>query len=269
MSMNDIDTRRVQALSAVGFSFERGGAHSSRTIMLDELSSLFEYVNQADARKKDYQRAIVEDNCLAKRSGKTRTLTFRHLVDLYGLDSQIVLFRAMRFFWQRDTESRALLALLSAYARDSVLRTASKFIIDTPEGAMITRESLEKIIDDCESGRFSEATLKSTAQNINSSFTKSGHLIGKAKKIRSRAGATAGSVAYALFLGYLCGSRGRELFETEFSKLLDCSFDRMLELTEEASRKGWIICKRIGTVIEVLFPALITKEELERLHEQN
>jgi len=265
--MNDVDPRRIQVLSDFGFSFERGGAHSSRTIMLDELTDLFEYLPGTEVRKEAYLRAIVEDNCLAKRSGTTRLLTFRHLVDLYGLDSAIVLFRAMRFFWQRDSDARPLLALLLAYSRDSVLRCAAKFIIETHEGMQISREALEKIIDAVEPGRFSEATLKSTAQNINSSFTKSGHLEGKAKKIRSRANATAGSVAFALFLGYACGSRGRQLFETEFAKLLDCSFDRMLELTEEASRKGWIVCKRIGTVIEVVFPNLMTKEEQERLHE--
>ena len=265
-SMNDIDVRGKKALSEIGFSFERGGAHSSRTIMLDELTSLLECVNRVDAPKSEYLKVIVEDNALAKRSGKTRALTFKHLVDLYALDSRVVLFRAMRYFWQRDVDARALLALLSAYARDPVLRSATGFIVDTPPGSTISREALEKFIDDKESGRFSAATLKSTAQNIGSSFTKSGHLIGKAKKVRSRARATAGSVAYALFLGYLCGSRGRELFETEFAKILDCPFDRMLEMTEEASVKGWVVCKRIGTVIEVSFPNLITKEELERLH---
>ncbi len=269
MSMNDIDARQAQALTEVGFSFERGGAHSSRTIMLDELNALFSYVTLGDARKDDYRHAIVEDNCLAKRSGKTRALTYRHLVDLYALDPRVVLFRAMHYFWQRDSDARALFALLSAYARDSVLRSAAKFILDTPEGATVTPDAVKNIIDAGESGRFSEATLKSTAQNINSSFTKSGHLIGKAKKARSRAVATGGSAAYALFLGYLCGARGRELFETEFARLLDCPFDRMLALTEEASRKGWIVCKRIGTVIEVLFPNLITQEELERLHEKD
>lgn len=265
MRMLDIDARQAKALSELGFSFERGGAHSARTIMLDELTGLFEYV-KADSQKNVYLKAIVEDNCLAKRSGKTRTLTFRHLLDLYALDSRVVLLRALRYFWDRDPDGRALNALLCAYARDPILRLATKHILDTPEGATVTREAIEKIIDATESGRFSGATLKSTAQNINASFTKSGHLVGKAKKVRSRAIPTAGSTAYALFLGYLCGSRGRELFETEFAQLLDCSFDRMLELAEAASRRGWIVFKRISTVIEVVFPPLITKEELERLH---
>lgn len=267
MAMINIDGRKKKPLSDIGFSFDRGGAHSSRTIMLDELDSLLAYVSQPDALKDEYLKAIVDDNCLAKRSGKTRALTYRHLVDLYALDPKIVLFRAMRFFWQRDPDGRALNALLCAYARDSVLRSATEFIINAPEGTTVTREALGKLIEDSESGRFSQATLKSTAQNINSSFTKSGHLSGRTKKVRSRANATAGSTAYALLLGYLCGSRGRELFDTEFARMLDCPFDRMLALTEEASRRGWIVCKRIGTVIEVLFPNIVTREELERLHD--
>jgi hypothetical protein len=269
MSMNEIDITQEQALSVVGFSFERGGAHSSRTIMLDELSRLFDFVDKVDAPKSLYFQAIVEGNCLAKRSRMTRMLTYKHLVGLYALDSRVILFRVMRFFWQRDRDARALLALLCAFARDSILRISAQYIVDTREGTRITRELIEAIIDNFEPGRFSQVTLASVAKNINSSFTKTGHFTGKARKVRSRAHATVGSVAYALFLGYLCGSRGRELFETEFAKLLDCPYDRMLELTEEASRKGWIVCKRIGMVIEIVFSNLITKEELERLHEQN
>lgn len=263
------DASNSNTLTKLGFSFEKGGAHCSRTIMLDELTQLFEFVPEIDVTKQEYFKAITEENCLSKRSGKTRILTFRHLVDLYALDPSVVLFRTMRYFWQRDVDARPLIALLLAYARDSVLRSVTKTILCTPEGSVLTRETVEKAIDNIERGRFSEATLKSTAQNINSSFTKSGHLAGKAKKVRTRPAPTAGSVSFALFLGYLCGSRGMEMFETEFTKLLDCSFERMAELAEEASRKGWINCKRIGLVIEIVFPNLITQKELDQLYEKN
>ena len=43
----------------------------------------------------------------------------------------------------------------------------------------------------------------------------------------------------------------------------------MAELAEEASRKGWINCKRIGLVIEIVFPNLITQKELDQLYEKN
>ena len=159
--------------------------------------------------------------------------------------------------------------MLCVYARDTIFRSSAQFILKCPEGAVIQRESLEDYIDAQEPGRFSNATLKSTAQNINSTWTKSGHLQGRSKKVRSCARATAGSVAYALFLGYLTGVRGNLLFQTEYIKILDCSCMKAVELAEEASCKGWISVKRVGDVIEVLFPNLIKQEEMERLCEQN
>ncbi|MBU4326272.1 MAG: hypothetical protein KKB91_00810, partial [Proteobacteria bacterium] len=85
----------------------------------------------------------------------------------------------------------------------------------------------------------------------------------------ARALPTAGSVSYALLLGYLTGVRGESLFKTDYAKLLDCSFEKAIELTAEASRKGWIVFKRVGDVIEVLFPNLINEQEMEWLREQN
>lgn len=262
-------TEKNKQLTRFGFSFERGGAHTSRTMMLEELGALLSYINRADAERSDYLRAIDDENCLGKRSGKTRILTYRHLVALYSLDPSNILFRALLFFWNRDTTGQPLLALLCTYARDSIFRSSAPFVLEFPEGATITREALEEFIDEIEPGRFSKATLKSTAQNINSTWTKSGHLVGRVRKVRVRAIPTAGSVSYALLLGYLTGVRGQSLFRTEYTKLLDCSFERLVELAEEASRKGWIVFKRVGDVIEILFPNLINEQEMEWLREQS
>ena len=266
VSMTEKNSKK---LSRFGFSFERGGAHSSRTMMLEELGTLLSYIGRFDAKKTEYLRAIDEENCLGKRSGKTRALTCRHLVDLYSLDSSNLLYRALLFFWQRDSSGQPLLALLCAYARDAILRSSMSFILRFPEGETIPREALEEFIDKKEPSRFSKATLKSTVRNINSTWTKSGHLTGRARKIRSQATPTAGSVSYALLLGYLIGARGELLFQTEYTNLLDCSFDKAVELAEEASRKGWIVFKRVGDVIEVLFPNLINEQEMEWLREQS
>ena len=256
-------------LIQLGFRFDRGGAHTARTMMLQELEALLAHVDRVEATSADYLRAIDEENCLRKRSQKTRVLTYRHLRELYALDPSVLIFRALLFFWQRDTAARPLLALLCAYARDSVLRSTAPVILAQPEGATITRESVEAFIDDLEPGRFSSATLKSVAQNVNSSWTQAGHLTGKVRKIRSRPSPTAGSAAFALLLGYLTGARGQTLFCTEYAKLLGCSKDRTMELAEEASRRGWIVVKRLGDVVEVLFPNLLTAEDLECLREQS
>lgn len=256
-------------LERFGFSFKHGGAHTSRTMMLEELRTLIAYVDRPDALKADYLHVITEENCLGKRSGKTRMLTYRHLVDLYSLDPSLALYRALLFFWQCDPDGQPLLALLCAYARDPLFRQTAFYILEFPEGATVTRVAMEEFIDEQEPGRFSQATLKSTAQNINSTWTKSGHLTGRQKKTRSKAVATVGSVAYALFLGYLRGARGKLLFQTEYMQLLECSSERAIDLAEEASRNGWIVFKRIADVIEVLFPNLINAQEMEWLHEPN
>ncbi|MBK8464925.1 MAG: hypothetical protein IPL32_03760 [Chloracidobacterium sp.] len=149
----------LQHLSKLGFSHERGGAHTSRTMMLEELSALLSYVGRPDAIKSDYLRAIDEENCLGKRSGKTRVLTYRHLVDLYSLDPSTTIFRAMLYFWGRDLDARPLLALLCTYARDPIFRMSASFLLPSEEGAVVTRVALERVLDEKTSGRFSTATL--------------------------------------------------------------------------------------------------------------
>lgn len=266
--MNEENTHNIK-LERLGFSFERGGVHTARTMMLAELRALLSFVDAADADKADYMEAIQAANCLGKRSGKTRTLTFRHLADLYALDPSLLVFRALRFFWQRDVDGQPLLAVLCAYTRDPMLRATAPFILEFPEGTIITRESMEDLIDAQEPGRFSKATLTSTAQNINSSWTQAGHLAGRARKVRARAVATPGAVSVALLLGYVSGLRGESLFKSDYTKMLDCSFERTIELAEDASRRGWISLKRVGQVVEVLFPNLITAQEMEWLREPN
>lgn len=252
-----------------GFTNERGGAHLARSMMFQELSDILLHFPDPLTSREEIVSAVIEENILGKRSVQTRKLTVRHLSTLYGLDYQTTLFRALRYFWSRDQESNKMLACLCAYTRDSVFRQSANFILSIPGGVRFSRQDLEEAIENDESGRFSKSTLKSTAQNIASSWTQSGHLTGCVKKIRSQATQTPGSVAYALLLGYLSGARGLELFRTEYAKLLDCTPEKAIELAEVASRKGWIVFKRVGNIIEVLFPNLINQEEMEWLREQS
>ena len=266
--MNE-DHRQHNTLERFGFSGGRGGVHTARTMMLVELRALLSCVDAADAAKTEYLEAIQTANCLGKRSGKTRTLTFRHLADLYALDPGLLVFRALRFFWPRDVDGQPLLAALCAYTRDPIFRASAPLILGFHEGATVAREAMEAFIDAQEPGRFSQATLKSTAQNINSTWTQSGHLAGRVRKVRARAVATPGTVSFALLLGYVSGLRGELLFKSDFTRMLDCPFEQTIELAEHASRQGWISLKRVGQVVEVLFPNLITAQEMEWLREQN
>lgn len=251
----------LQPESRFGFSQNRGGAHLARTMMLAELRALLAFVDQADAPRTAYRAAVQVANCLGKRSGRTRSLTFKHLTALYGLDPGLLLFRALRYFWSRDPLGQPLLATLCACARDPILRRSVPLLLGLAPGAPLSREAMEEHLDQQAPGRFSPATLRSTAANINATWTQAGLLTGRVHKVRTLAQPTPGAVAYALLLGYLQGGRGELLFHGDYPRLIEGSPEQAMALAEDASRRGWMHLKRMGSVVEVNFPNLIQAHE--------
>jgi len=230
--------------------------------MLSELIMLMDVIDDPQAHSQSYQQAVVDDNCLGKPTVKSRVLSYQHLRSLYGLETSVPAFRALRYFWQRDENSKALLALLCAYSRDIILRENTSFILDLPAGTIISREDTEDEISLKYGDRFSAAMLRSTAQNINGTWTQSGHLLGKVKKTRTLVEPTPGAVAYALFLGNQDDLRGMNLLTSQYTHLLDNGKERIIDLAEIASAKGWMIWRRLQDVVEVDFPKLKTQEDL-------
>ena len=222
-------------LEGYGFRYTRNGAHSARTIMIDELELLFAVIEDVSAPHQTYIDAIVLDNCLGKGSEKSRILTARHLTDLYGLNPELAVFRLLRFFMERDEEGRAMTAALCAFARDPLFRMTIPYIRACPRGARIERETLELFLEESEPGRYSPASLKSIAQNINGSWTRIGHLSGRVSKIRTQANPTVANAAYAVILAVLMGHRGVTLFDADPVKMLDVSAGRAMELAQQAS----------------------------------
>jgi hypothetical protein len=80
---------------AHGFRSGSMSVHTSRTMMLEELSLVLDQV-PAGARKDDYPAAIVDQNILGKPTRTTRQRTARRLTELYSLDSSCPLFRLLR-----------------------------------------------------------------------------------------------------------------------------------------------------------------------------
>jgi hypothetical protein len=237
-----------------GFKSKGRTSHNSRTMMLEELSLLLNVVSLPNPTKEEYLKAIIEDNCLGKKSGITRELSASHLENLYTLNPETLIFKALHFFWLRDIAGHPLLAFICVYSRDYVINRISPFILEKIEGEAISKETVMEVLDDQYHGIFSKATLESTVRNVMSTFAQSGHLKGKLNKIRSYAKPTAGSVAYALLLGHVCGYRGESLFSNEFIKILDCSREKAVELAETASRSGWLFFKHIDNIYDVSFP---------------
>ena len=94
----------LQRLTRIGFRFGEKGTHTSRTIMLEELSSVFRAC-PPDAKKDAYAEPILDHNCLGKRTAATRKLSFQRLRELYGLDPDILLFRVLRGDWELDDKA--------------------------------------------------------------------------------------------------------------------------------------------------------------------
>ncbi|WP_299329646.1 hypothetical protein [uncultured Psychrobacter sp.] len=249
-----------------GFKFGQNGAHSARTMMFSELTQLFEG-QPVNAKPDDYRDDIEQANVLHKPTSKSRTLTWRHLVDLYGMDTEITLFRIFRQLWEIDASVRPLLACQMALTRDPILEMSKAKILSLQLGEHLPREDMEQAISDQYPDRFSAASLKSLAQNVNGTWTNAGYLHGRNKKHRAEPDVRPVNVAFALLLGYLQGATGNRLFNTEWTKMLGCRQERLVELARQASYSGLIDFKHSSEVMEVTFPNYLNEEEESWLYE--
>src|SRR5678816_2485486 len=111
-----------------GFRLGDKGTHTTRTMMLPELTAVMAAVPASGARA-DYAHAIIEMNCLGKPTMATRRLSNQRLGELYGLDPGIPIFRILRRMWHIDEIGRPLLTLLVAVARDPLLAATTASVI--------------------------------------------------------------------------------------------------------------------------------------------
>lgn len=251
---------KEQLLTKLGFRFGANGPHSARTMMLDDLRVLFSHV-AADGARADYTQAVCVENILGKPTKKSRELALRHLTTLYGLDRQLPLFRALRHFWPVDADAQPVLALAAALARDPLLRGTQSFILAKQQGALVMREDIERCLAADHQDRFSAASLKSFAQNVNGSWTAAGFLSGHSRKTRSLPSVTMVNVAFCLFLGHLEGLSGQRLFTSSWMNLLPGSPDELDAMANAAFHRGLLVFLNAGGVKEVRFPDYLTTEE--------
>jgi len=243
-------------LTSSGFRWGDRGTHTSRTIMLDELDALLSRMG-AGGERRDYAFVVTEENCLGKQTAATRKLSLQRLRELYALDPEIPMFRALRDLWPIDTASHPLLAILAALARDPLLRATASTVLGTATGDEVSRRRFTEDMSRQVGGRFNDSTLDKIIRNASSSWTQSGHLEGRVRKIRCQVQATPVACAYALLLAYLAGRRGRLLFESPFASVLDTPPDDLLLVAAEAKRLGLLNLKQSGTTIDVTFPDLL------------
>ena len=235
-----------------GFVNEPVGTHTSRTLMLKELARLFEAAPPtADAPT--LKTIAVDHNAVEKSSASGRAKTFRHLRELYGMDPSVDVFRALRIAWEGSEPDRPLLAALCAMARDPVFRGSAQVTAMTPLNAILGKGIFsEEVVADFPA-HYSEGVVARVGRNIASSWTQSGHFVGRVNKRRIRANPGPVALAYALYLGHLTGYSGRRLFDTVWASILDRSPLELESLAQRASRQGWIDYRASGGMVEVTF----------------
>jgi hypothetical protein len=234
----------------IGFRFGDKGTHTSRTIMLAELTAVLEAVPATGARQ-DYVEAVIGGNCLRKPTTSTRRLSLQRLSELYALDPEIAIFRVLRRLWETDPASHPLLALLAALARDPLLLATAPAILPLPDGIEMPRKSMTELLRVAVGERLNDATLNAVIRNAASSWSQAGHLSGRTFKFRRRVRPTPVAVAFALYLASALGFRGDEILTSGWIKTLDCTPSQALELAIEAKRIGLLDLRVAGDVFDL------------------
>lgn len=247
-------------LEEFGFKFTSGGAHISRTMMLSELEAVLTNVRQGSGTA-DYREAILDRNILGKTTDSTRQKSLRHLRELYALDETVPIFGLLRRLYATDAASLNLLAVLVAWARDPLLRATTHAVMGASENEQVEVVSLARALEVTFPSQYSELNRKKIARNAASSWTQSGHLAGRVKKIRRQVKPTTVAVTMALFLGHLAGYHGAVVFSNPWCQLLDLNPDRARALGLEAHRAGLLNLRALGDVVELSFPRLAEFED--------
>lgn len=218
--------------------------------MLAELRDLLSAL-PASATRADYQASIVERNVLGKSTTASRRLTNQRLGELYGLDGAVPVFRVLRRLWDVDEPGRPLIAMMCALGRDPLLRATAAPVLSLPLRTELVRSSFLGAIRDVVGPRLNDAVLDKVARNAASSWSQSGHLLGRMRKIRQRVQATPGATAYALWLGTLEGLGGEALLSGRWTAVLDRSGQELLPLVLQAKQLGMVHARVGGGVIEI------------------
>ncbi len=230
-----------------GFRQAPGGVHLSKTMMLAELSIVMDGPHDADS----VRQAVLVDNVLGKGTGAARRLALARLNTLYGVSAPLPIQTAALRLWPRNAAGRPLLALLCALAREPLLRRTARAVLSAPHGTSVRWPDLAVAIDAAYPGRYSAKMTKSLAQNCASTWTQSGHLLGKVNKRRAVVDPSPESAAYAALLGTFAGFGGPALLRSPWMLVLDRSEADILSLLRRAEAVGLAHVRAGGGVIQI------------------
>ena len=250
------DSQIPRSAEASGLRIYPTGTHLSSTVKLRELRTLLAQ-RSVDDGLSDYRAAVIKQNVLGKPTATTRRITFDRLRELYGLDPDLLVFRALTDLWDADESAQPMIALLCSTARDPILRAVTPFALRLPIGGTTTTQELADEAERQFPQKFVPSSRSRLGRNVSSSWGKAGLLSGRQSKVKTKPQARPTALAYALLLGDICGKRGQALFTTLWAGMLGAPLHELKELASVASRQGWIEYRSAGDVVEVSFRHLM------------
>lgn len=248
-----------------GFYHATTGAHMARSMMLNELTVLIRGT-RSDASKEALQKVVVEENLLGKPTASSREKTFFHLRRAYGLDVNTALWRVLRQFAKQEPQALPLMALVLIYSRDLQLRKSFDLVSTLKPGDELPRIRMEEWLEQAFPGKYSKAMKKSTAQNVNTTWTATGHLTGRSHKFRARPKPHWLATTYAMFVGYLAGIRGQVLLDSVYARLVGVDPLTAADHLSIASAHGLLRFRNAGGVVETDFSNLLHPSDQLMLH---
>jgi hypothetical protein len=240
------DWRELRA-SNFGVRVRGGGAHQSKTLMSSEIVTLLGIIPKGHI---DFRASILSDNVLGKTTTSSRESVFRNLSSLYGFASKPPLTKAFFELAAADASSVTLLALLTALARDPLLRDSATVVNSSDPGEHVQWATFAELFDATYPERFSMKMVRSLSQNCASTWTQSGHLAGRTK-VRQKLHPSPSVAALAALIATVCGFTGPALLTSGWFRVLDLSPESGVELLRSAEVRGLTRVRSAGEVLEI------------------
>ena len=234
-------------------------AHTGRTIMFTELSKLMDHAVDNDSYIEFLQQNIANKNTKSNQDETTKRLQ-----KLYVLDVSYLPFKAFKYFWQIiPANEKQIITLLYAISHDYLLAESIPVVVNTNIDDRVQIEKFEDNIKLLHPDHYSANTLRSSAQNLASSWKQAGFITGKVKNIRTKPEIGYHSIAFAFIMAYFNGERGDYIINSKWVKALAMNETAIRTLALEAAKRDLLQYQYAGNVTTVSFSTLFKKMNID------
>lgn len=200
------------------------------------------------------------DNVFGKKSSDGVKQTKGFLKRLYGFDSQYPPFAAFIYFWKMsEPNEKPLIAFLYAVNQDNILAESVQVLQNVKPGTKVAVEHFEEIVEKYHPNQYAANTLRSTAQNLASSWKQAGFIEGKVKNIRIQPEITYRTACFAFLLAYLNGDRGDFIWNNIGVNALCLHESKLRALAIECAKNDLMQYQYAGSVTAINFTNLLIK----------